>query len=80
MCNWGVFQKELTVAAITDDVLLGADILHCDPEGAAELLLSKNKKVLKEETIQLLLFGTKNSTRKAYAGDHYVVKWFWTSM
>ena len=33
------FQKELIVAAITDDVLLGENILHCDPEGPSEFFV-----------------------------------------
>ena len=49
------FQKELIVAAISDDVLLDADILHCDPEGPADLLLSEHKTVLKEENDSTLV-------------------------
>lgn len=33
-------SKELTVAAITDDVLLGSDILQSSPPGPADLLIN----------------------------------------
>lgn len=38
-------NRQLTVGAITDDVMLGTDIIQCDPQGPADLLLSEQRMV-----------------------------------
>ena len=69
-----LFEREWTVANITDDVLLGADILQNDSFGPANLLLSDHKMVWKGTSIPLLVYSTPQSpTRKVYAADHYII-------
>lgn len=65
--------RSATVAAITDDVLLGADILLKDAAGPADIILSEERMSLLGKSIPLLLFGVPGKVRKAYAADHFVI-------
>lgn len=66
-------DAELTVANISDDVLLGADIIQNGIKGPADLILSEERMVLHETSIPLMLLGIPEKIRKAYAADHYVI-------
>ena len=61
------------MADISDDVLLGADVIQYGSKGPADLILSEERMVLHDVSVPLLLFGIPDKTRKAYAADHYVV-------
>lgn len=60
-------KAELTVASISDEVLLGADIIQNGSEGPADLLLSEERMILHGVSIPLMLYGAPERTRKAYA-------------
>ena len=66
-------KSEMTVANISDDALLGADVIQNGSKGPADLLLSEQRMVLNGASIPLMLFGIPDKTRKAYAADHYIV-------
>ena len=51
-------ERILTVGDITDEVLLGDDILRLDPDGPADILNSKQCIKFKGETIPLYTVGT----------------------
>lgn len=63
----------MTVGDISDDVLLGADIIQNGQQRPADLLLSEELMILRETPIPLLLFGTPGKTRQARAADHYII-------
>ena len=65
--------KELIVAEIEDDVLLGIDILQNDDGGPADILLSKGVIVLKGKNIPCIQIGMKNDVRKVTAADHFII-------
>ena len=54
-------KKELVVAAIVDDVLLGSDILQNDQNGRARLLLDEERMTLHGNSIPLTLLGKSES-------------------
>ena len=68
-------RRELYVAEIEDDVLLGADLMLRDGDGPADLILSEGKMVFKGITIKVeqVITGAPCQVRKAYAADHYVI-------
>ena len=66
-------ERELVVADIEDDVLLGADIVLRDKDGPADLILSEGNMVFKGTKIKLEQVPTPQRIRKAYAADHYIV-------
>ncbi|KAH3706540.1 hypothetical protein DPMN_065927 [Dreissena polymorpha] len=65
--------KELIVAEIEDDVLLGIDILQNDDGGPADILLSKGVIVLKGKNIPCIQIVMKNDVRKVTAADHFII-------
>lgn len=66
-------KQDLTVAHISDEVLLGADIIQNGNKGPADLILSEERMILQGESIPLQLFGSPGKTRKAYSADHYII-------
>ena len=66
-------KKPLVVAAIVDDVLLGADILQNDPNRRARLLLDEERMILNGNSIPLTLLGKSKSCRKVTAADNYII-------
>ena len=66
-------QKELIVADIEDDGLLGVDILQDDEQGPADILLSKAKIIFRGEEIPCIQIGMRNSIRKVTMADHVVI-------
>ena len=67
-------KKALVVAAIVDDVLLGADILQKDPNGRARLLLDEERMILHGNSIPLTLLGKSESFRKVTAANNYIIQ------
>ena len=67
------FRKMLSVAAISDDVLLGADFLQKDSDGPADLLLSEGRMKLRGVSIPLEMVGVANRARRVTLADHYVI-------
>ena len=65
--------REIIVAEIEDDALLGIDILQNDEGGPADILLSKGVIVLKGKTIPCIQIGMKNDVRKVTAADHFII-------
>ena len=63
-------RKEFTIVGITDDILLGADVLQNHPDGPADLLLSEQRM---GESIPLLVIGAPHRVRKARACDCLVI-------
>ena len=66
-------EKQLIVADITDEVLLGSDILQKDPSGPADILLSENRMILKDTSITLHQVGLPTPIRRVTAADHYII-------
>jgi transposase InsO family protein len=66
-------EKSLIIADITDDVLLGADVLLGDESGRADMLFSKNIIILKGIEIPIETDGYPNKVRRARLVDNYVV-------
>ena len=66
-------EKPILVADIEDEVLLGADILQRDHEGPADILLSKNRIVLRGTSIPLKQIGIPVTARRVKAADHCVI-------
>lgn len=66
-------QKEIIVAEIEDECLLGIDILQNDDGGPADLLLTKGVIVLKGQEIPCIQIGLKSEIRKVRAADHYTI-------
>ena len=63
----------LTIAEITDDVLLGADLMHDGEEQPFDLLISEQRISWKGVSIPLTIASSPGSTRHIYAADHYVI-------
>ena len=63
----------LTIAEITDDVLLGADLMHDGEEQPFDLLISEQRISWKGVSIPLTIASSPGSTRHIYAVDHYVI-------
>ena len=69
-------EKELNVAGIKDDVLVGADILLKDPCGPADILASQGVMKLRGESIPLELVGIEEPPeymRQVRSADHYII-------
>ena len=66
-------QKELIVAEIEDDGLLGIDILQNDDAGPADILLSKGVTQLKGKDIPCIQVGLDDVIRKVTVADHFVI-------
>ena len=62
----------LTIADITNDVLLGADLMH-DEEQPFDLLLSEQCIRWKGVSIPLTIASSPSRTRHIYADDHHVI-------
>lgn len=72
-------ERELIVANIEDDALLGLDILMKGPGGPADIKLTKGERVLNGTTIPCIQLGQrevvrKMSTRPAKRGVVYICK------
>ncbi len=63
-------EKKLVIADITDDILLGADILLGDKAGPADLLFSQNKIVFRGAEIPIETEGYPKKIRKIRVADH----------
>ena len=67
-------EKTLVVADITDDVLLGADVLLGDASGPADLLLSENKILFRNTEIPIELAGyPTHKVRRVTLADEYII-------
>ena len=64
-------KRNLLVARIDDEVLLGADILQQDEEGPADLILSQSIMKLRNEVIPLQQVEAR--LRRVRVADHYIV-------
>ncbi|MES9884544.1 MAG: retroviral-like aspartic protease family protein, partial [Sedimenticola sp.] len=65
-------EKELIVAEIQDDCLLGMDILQNDQEGPSDVLLSQGIIVLRGVEIPVMQVGTEGQ-RRVVSADHFVI-------
>ena len=65
--------KELIVADIGDEGLLGADIMQEDEKGPGDLMLSRGILRLRGVDIEVLRVGKDCTVRKVTAADHYTV-------
>lgn len=65
--------EEVSVADISDEILLGNDVLLKQPEGPADLLLSENRMVLKGKSVPLVQVGAPVRERRVRAADHIVI-------
>ena len=68
-----VMDKQITVANIQDEVLLGADVIQWDPSGPADILLTQNMMILNNVAIPLQQVGAPSRVRKVRCADHHVV-------
>ncbi len=66
-------RKRVAVADIADDVLLGADVLVCGPQGPADLILSEGLIQLQGVSIPVRQVSATPGTLRVRAADHYVV-------
>ena len=66
-------EKNLIVADITDDVLLGADVLLGDESGRADLLFSKNIIILRDVEIPIETEGYPKRVRRVRLADNYII-------
>lgn len=67
-------NRELMVAEIDDEVLLGADLLQRDASGPADLLLSEEVMRFRDHTIPLFQSKRKiPANRRVRSADHYIV-------
>ena len=66
-------SKEVIIADIEDEGLLGADIMQEDESGPGDLMLSKGILRLRGLDIEILRVGKDLRTRKVTAADHYLV-------
>lgn len=66
-------ERQLVVADISDEVILGADIIQQDPDGPGDLLLSQDKLLLKGASIPLKQVGLPPRIRRACVADHNVI-------
>ena len=64
-------EKKLVIADITDDILLGADILLGDKAGPADLLFSQNMIVFRGAQIPIEHEGYPKRIRRIRVADHY---------
>ena len=68
------FTKQIVVADIEDDVLLGIDILQ-DPElgGPADILLSQDLIKMGDKNIPVIQIHDKIGNRRVTAADHFII-------
>lgn len=66
-------EREVVVAEIKDDCLLGIDILQNQSEGSADLLLSKGIIQLYGKSIPCTQIDCPQTARKVTSTDHYIV-------
>ena len=66
-------EKELSVAEISDEVLLGADILQHDEDGPVDLILSQSLMICRGISIPVQQVGTRPKIRHARVADHYII-------
>ncbi|KAH3871667.1 hypothetical protein DPMN_034878 [Dreissena polymorpha] len=65
--------REIIVAEIEDDALLGIDILQNDEGGPANLLLSRGVILFQGKEIPCIQIGLKKEIRKVRAADNYTI-------
>ena len=68
-----LLTKELIIADIGDEGLLGADIMQEDERGPGDLMLSRGVLKLRGLEIEVLRVGKDHKVRKVTAADHYTV-------
>ena len=68
-----VMEKEIMVADMEDEVLLGADIIQFDPSGPADLMLSLGILIFRDPSIPVLQTGGPTKELKVRAADHYEI-------
>ena len=66
-------QREIIVAKIEDDALLGIDILQNESDGPADIMLSQGIIKLKGHEIPCIQEGVQVQTRKVSCADHYEI-------
>ena len=66
-------EKKLSVAEISDEVLLGADILQHDEDGPVDLILSQNLMICRGISIPVQQVGMRQQIRHARLADHYII-------
>lgn len=66
-------QREIIVAKIEDDALLGIDILQNEADGPADIMLSKGIIRLKGHEIPCIQEGMQSKARKVSCADYYEV-------
>ena len=67
------FDRERAVADISDDMLLGADILQKDEWGPVNLLLSQNRMKFGNTFVSIQQIGVDSKLRRARLADHTVI-------
>lgn len=68
-----VLEKELVVAEIEDEILLGLDILMKGEKGPADIKLSKGVVELNGATIPCVQIGQPETLRKVTAADQFII-------
>lgn len=66
-------QKELVVADIEDEALLGLDILMKGDKGPADIKLTEGKIILNNITIPCIKVGESDQIRKVTSADQYTI-------
>ena len=66
-------DRNVLVASITEDVLLGADFLQDEEDGPVDIFFSQGKMRWKGLELPFLPYNTPANTRKVHAADHYIV-------
>ena len=66
-------SKELIVADIGDEGLLGADIMQEDEQGPGDLMISRGILRLRNTDIEVLRVGKDCRVRKVTAADHFTI-------
>ncbi|CAG2211272.1 unnamed protein product [Mytilus edulis] len=65
-------EKELVIAEIEDECLLGMDILQNDPSGPADVILSRGIIILRGVEIPVIQVGV-DRARRVISADHYEI-------
>ena len=65
--------RELSVAEISDKVLLGAYILQHDEDGPVDLILSQNLMICRGISIPVQQVGMRPQIRHVRVADHYII-------
>ena len=66
-------HRNVLVASITEDVLLGADFLQDEEDGPVDIFFSQGKMRWKGLELPFLPYNTPANTRKVHSADHYIV-------